>query len=57
GEDDGLRAIWDVNVDEVLSVESINLALTGSHDGWGEDGKEPSSRVRKDKHHPLKCRC
>ncbi|OSX64578.1 hypothetical protein POSPLADRAFT_1138689, partial [Postia placenta MAD-698-R-SB12] len=36
---DSLRAIWDVNVDEVLRVEGVNLALIGSHDGWGEDGE------------------
>ncbi|OSX58090.1 hypothetical protein POSPLADRAFT_1116074, partial [Postia placenta MAD-698-R-SB12] len=37
--DDSLRAICDINVDEVLRVECVNLALTGSHDGWGEDGE------------------
>ncbi|OSX60518.1 hypothetical protein POSPLADRAFT_1104309, partial [Postia placenta MAD-698-R-SB12] len=39
GENDSLRAVWDVGVDEVLRVECVNLALTGSHDGWGEDGE------------------
>ncbi|OSX56360.1 hypothetical protein POSPLADRAFT_1105839, partial [Postia placenta MAD-698-R-SB12] len=34
-----LRAVWDVGVDEVLRVECVNLALTGSHVGWGEDGE------------------
>ncbi|OSX63833.1 hypothetical protein POSPLADRAFT_1138552 [Postia placenta MAD-698-R-SB12] len=33
------KAVWDVNVDEVLRVEGMNLALTGSHNGWGEDGE------------------
>ncbi|OSX58088.1 hypothetical protein POSPLADRAFT_1154850 [Postia placenta MAD-698-R-SB12] len=54
--DDSLRAVWDVDVDEVLRVECVNLALAGSHVGWGEDGKEPSPHVHKDKHRPLKCR-
>ncbi|EED82926.1 predicted protein [Postia placenta Mad-698-R] len=39
GSHDSLRAIWDVDVDEVLRVECVNLALTGNHDGWGEDGE------------------
>ncbi|OSX58498.1 hypothetical protein POSPLADRAFT_1153162, partial [Postia placenta MAD-698-R-SB12] len=34
-----LRAVWDIDVDEVLGVECVDLALAGSHDGWGEDGK------------------
>ncbi|EED77176.1 predicted protein, partial [Postia placenta Mad-698-R] len=34
-----LTAIWDVDVDEVLRVEGMNLALTGSHNGWGKDGE------------------
>ncbi|OSX58166.1 hypothetical protein POSPLADRAFT_1153726, partial [Postia placenta MAD-698-R-SB12] len=34
-----LRAVWDVDVDEILRVECVDLALTGSHDGWGEDGE------------------
>ncbi|OSX58313.1 hypothetical protein POSPLADRAFT_1154347, partial [Postia placenta MAD-698-R-SB12] len=55
--EDSLRAVWDVDVDEVLGVECVDLALAGSHDGWGEDGEEPSPRVREDKHRPLKCRC
>ncbi|OSX56798.1 hypothetical protein POSPLADRAFT_1158933 [Postia placenta MAD-698-R-SB12] len=55
--DDSLRTVWDVDVDEVLRVKCVNLALTGSHVGWGEDGEEPRPRVREDKHHPLKCRC
>ncbi|OSX56012.1 hypothetical protein POSPLADRAFT_1161505, partial [Postia placenta MAD-698-R-SB12] len=54
--EDSLRAVWDVDVDEVLRVECVDLALTGSHDGWGEDGEEPSPRVREDKYRPLKCR-
>ncbi|OSX61886.1 hypothetical protein POSPLADRAFT_1144028, partial [Postia placenta MAD-698-R-SB12] len=46
----------DVDIDEVLRVECVNLALAGSHVGWGEDGEEPRPRVREDKHRPLKCR-
>ncbi|EED79897.1 predicted protein [Postia placenta Mad-698-R] len=56
GEDEGIRTVWDVDVDKVLSVESVNLALTGSHVGWREDGEEPRLRVREDKYRPLKCR-
>ncbi|OSX58506.1 hypothetical protein POSPLADRAFT_1152782, partial [Postia placenta MAD-698-R-SB12] len=37
--DDSLRAVWDVNVDEVLRVECVDLALAGSHVGWGKDGE------------------
>ncbi|OSX63596.1 hypothetical protein POSPLADRAFT_1140189, partial [Postia placenta MAD-698-R-SB12] len=33
--DDSLRTVWDVDVDKVLRVECVNLALTGSHVGWG----------------------
>ncbi|EED77526.1 predicted protein [Postia placenta Mad-698-R] len=43
--EDSLRAVWDVNVDEILGVECVNLALTGSHDGWGEDGEEVNGRL------------
>ncbi|KAF9798718.1 hypothetical protein IEO21_10674 [Rhodonia placenta] len=39
GVDDSLRAVWNVDVDEVLRVEGVNLALTGSHDVWGKDGE------------------
>ncbi|OSX64463.1 hypothetical protein POSPLADRAFT_1137618 [Postia placenta MAD-698-R-SB12] len=53
--DDSLRAVWDVDVDEVLRVECVNLALAGSHVGWGEEGEEPSPHIRNDKHRPLKC--
>ncbi|EED84118.1 predicted protein [Postia placenta Mad-698-R] len=35
GEGGSLRAVWDVDVDEVLRVECVNLALAGSHVGWG----------------------
>ncbi|OSX57680.1 hypothetical protein POSPLADRAFT_1156240 [Postia placenta MAD-698-R-SB12] len=56
GEDKGVRTIWDVDINKVLRVECVNLALTGSHDGWGEDGEEPKPRVREDKYRPLKCR-
>ncbi|OSX58494.1 hypothetical protein POSPLADRAFT_1153585, partial [Postia placenta MAD-698-R-SB12] len=34
-----LRAVWDVDIDEILGVECVDLALTGSHNGWGEDGE------------------
>ncbi|OSX56568.1 hypothetical protein POSPLADRAFT_1115739, partial [Postia placenta MAD-698-R-SB12] len=54
--EDSLRAVWDVDVDEILRVKCVDLALTSSHDGWEEDGEEPSPRVRKDKYRPLKCR-
>ncbi|OSX55942.1 hypothetical protein POSPLADRAFT_1153888, partial [Postia placenta MAD-698-R-SB12] len=54
--EDSLRAVWDVDVDEVLGVECVDLALAGSHDGWGEEGEEPKPRVREDKYRPLKCR-
>ncbi|EED80963.1 predicted protein [Postia placenta Mad-698-R] len=37
--EDSLRAVWDVDVDEILGVECVDLALTSSHDGWGEDGE------------------
>ncbi|OSX64462.1 hypothetical protein POSPLADRAFT_1138242, partial [Postia placenta MAD-698-R-SB12] len=37
--EDSLRAIWDVDVDEILGVECVDLALTSSHGGWGEDGE------------------
>ncbi|OSX56786.1 hypothetical protein POSPLADRAFT_1158682, partial [Postia placenta MAD-698-R-SB12] len=56
GEDDSLRAVWDVDIDEVLRVEGVNLALTGSHDGGEEDGEEPRPHIRENKHRPLKCR-
>ncbi|OSX58503.1 hypothetical protein POSPLADRAFT_1153266, partial [Postia placenta MAD-698-R-SB12] len=36
---EGGKAIWDVDVDEVLGVECVDLALAGSHDGWGEEGE------------------
>ncbi|OSX64526.1 hypothetical protein POSPLADRAFT_1136774, partial [Postia placenta MAD-698-R-SB12] len=36
---EGGRAVWDVDVDEVLGVKCVDLALAGSHDGWGEDGE------------------
>ncbi|OSX56803.1 hypothetical protein POSPLADRAFT_1158517, partial [Postia placenta MAD-698-R-SB12] len=36
---EGGRTVWDVDVDEVLRAECVNLALTGSHVGWGEDGE------------------
>ncbi|OSX64230.1 hypothetical protein POSPLADRAFT_1138696, partial [Postia placenta MAD-698-R-SB12] len=51
--DDSLRAVWDVDVDEVLRVECVDLALAGSHVGWGEEGEEPKPRVREDKYRPL----
>ncbi|OSX63908.1 hypothetical protein POSPLADRAFT_1138627, partial [Postia placenta MAD-698-R-SB12] len=35
----GGRAVWDVDVDEVLGVECMDLALAGSHVGWGKDGE------------------
>ncbi|OSX66035.1 hypothetical protein POSPLADRAFT_1132524, partial [Postia placenta MAD-698-R-SB12] len=54
--DDSFRTVWDVDVDEVLRVECVNLALTGSHVGWREDGKEPRLRVREDKYRSLKRR-
>ncbi|KAF9819587.1 hypothetical protein IEO21_02051 [Rhodonia placenta] len=54
--DDSLRAVWNVDVDEILRVECVNLALTGSHNGWGKDGEEPKPRVCEDKYRPLKCR-
>ncbi|OSX60516.1 hypothetical protein POSPLADRAFT_1106060, partial [Postia placenta MAD-698-R-SB12] len=43
----GREAVWDVGVDEVLRVECVNLALTGSHDGGGEDreGQEVETEV------------
>ncbi|OSX58436.1 hypothetical protein POSPLADRAFT_1152801, partial [Postia placenta MAD-698-R-SB12] len=46
-EEDSLRAVWDVDVNEILRVEGVNLALTGSHDGWGEDeeGQEVETEV------------
>ncbi|EED83537.1 predicted protein [Postia placenta Mad-698-R] len=50
-----LRAVWEVDVDEILRVECVNLALTGSHDGWGKDGEEPKPRIHEDKYRPLKC--
>lgn len=37
GEDEGGRTIWNINIDEVLRVEGVNKALTGSHVGWGKD--------------------
>ncbi|OSX58185.1 hypothetical protein POSPLADRAFT_1154420, partial [Postia placenta MAD-698-R-SB12] len=43
--EDSLRAVWDVDVDEVLGVECVDLALAGSHDGWGEDGKVRGQEV------------
>ncbi|OSX68215.1 hypothetical protein POSPLADRAFT_1127960, partial [Postia placenta MAD-698-R-SB12] len=54
--EDSFRTVWDVDVDEVLRVECVDLALAGSHDGRGKDGEEPSPRVREDKYRPLKCR-
>ncbi|EED85807.1 predicted protein [Postia placenta Mad-698-R] len=54
--DDSLRTVWDVDVDEVLGVECVNLALAGSHDEWGEDGEEPRLHVREDKYRSLKRR-
>ncbi|OSX61898.1 hypothetical protein POSPLADRAFT_1116312, partial [Postia placenta MAD-698-R-SB12] len=54
--EDSLRAVWDVDVDEVLGVECVDLALAGSHDEWGEDGKVRVLRKAVDKHRPLKCR-
>ncbi|OSX61434.1 hypothetical protein POSPLADRAFT_1099108, partial [Postia placenta MAD-698-R-SB12] len=33
------RTVWDVDVDEVLRVECVDLALAGSHVGWGEEGE------------------
>ncbi|OSX55786.1 hypothetical protein POSPLADRAFT_1163153, partial [Postia placenta MAD-698-R-SB12] len=36
---EGGRAVWDVDVDEVLGVECVDLALAGSHVGWGEEGE------------------
>ncbi|OSX57422.1 hypothetical protein POSPLADRAFT_1110361, partial [Postia placenta MAD-698-R-SB12] len=49
--EDSLRAVWDVDVDEVLGVECVDLALAGSHDGWGEDGKVRVLR-KAGAHHP-----
>ncbi|KAF9813533.1 hypothetical protein IEO21_05514 [Rhodonia placenta] len=46
----------DVDVDKVLSVEGVNKALTGSHNGWGSMQQEPRLRVHEDKYRPLKCR-
>lgn len=37
--EDSLRAVWDVDVDEILRVECMDLALAGSHAGWGEEGE------------------
>ncbi|OSX58544.1 hypothetical protein POSPLADRAFT_1152997, partial [Postia placenta MAD-698-R-SB12] len=34
-----LRAVYDVDVDEILRVKGMNLASTGSHGEWGEDGE------------------
>ncbi|OSX57518.1 hypothetical protein POSPLADRAFT_1156660, partial [Postia placenta MAD-698-R-SB12] len=52
--EDSLRAVWDVDVDEILRVECVDLALAGSHIGWGEEGEEPRLRIREDKYRSLK---
>ncbi|OSX58163.1 hypothetical protein POSPLADRAFT_1153872, partial [Postia placenta MAD-698-R-SB12] len=36
----GREAVWDVDVNEILRVECVDLALIGSHVGWGEEGEE-----------------
>ncbi|KAF9797106.1 hypothetical protein IEO21_10907 [Rhodonia placenta] len=56
GEDEGGGTFSEIDVEEVLGVEGVNKALTGSHDGREEGEQEPSTRVREDKYRPLKCR-
>ncbi|OSX57479.1 hypothetical protein POSPLADRAFT_1156582, partial [Postia placenta MAD-698-R-SB12] len=58
--EDCLRAVWDVDVDEVLGVECVDLALAGSHVGWGGGrgvlamyvGLSMYRMYRKGAHHP-----